>query len=95
MNQRFRKLTDVPAPKLHVWGDGTEANWYDHDCGWMKCNGKQIVAQIAYDYVTGRAGRISYAQKTVCQEHLAKWLKKNPGAKESSPADYKWCRNNF
>jgi len=61
----------------------------------MKCRGKQIVAQIGYDYITGRAGRISDAQKIVCQEHLDKWLKKNPTAKEAVPAEYKWYRNNF
>ena len=47
-----------------------------------------MVAQIAYDYITGRQGRISDAQKVVCKEHLEKWLKTNPSAKELEPIEY-------
>jgi len=80
-NQRY-KFVIMPSPALHIWGDGTLSNFYDYACTWKGCVGQQVIAKIAYDYITGRKGRWSYAEKYVCQKHLDQWLKKNPNAKE-------------
>ncbi len=95
MNHRWRKLLNTPTPELHTYGDGSKAAWCDYECTWAKCHGRQVVAQIGYDYITGRAGRITDAQKVVCQEHLDRWLKKHPTAREAKPAGYEWHQNNF
>jgi hypothetical protein len=87
-NQKWRKINDAPAPHLHKWGDGTLVGFRDHECTTTKCYGKQIVAQTTYSYVTGRQGRTTSAYKFVCEDHLAKFLKKNPEAIEALPVRY-------
>jgi hypothetical protein len=72
-----------------TYGDGRPApGFYDHECTWNKCSQKQIVAQVAYNYVTGRGGRVTDARKRVCQAHLDQFLKTNPTATESEPVAY-------
>lgn len=35
---------------------------------------------LTYHYVTGRAGRTSFAEKAICEQHAQKYLKKEEGS---------------
>jgi len=80
-NYRYQKV-NKPAPSHFKLFDGTISKSYMDACTWKGCEGQQIVAVIAYDYITGKKGRWSYAEKFVCQKHLDQWLKKHPEAQE-------------
>ena len=92
-NHRWYRILDNPAPESFVsdWRknpDGTPATSYNHECSARGCHGKQIVACIMNDYVTGRGGRVSDRRQKVCQACLDKWLKNHPGAKQGE--DWRW-----
>lgn len=92
-NHRWCRILDNPAPEPFEseWRkkpDGTPAIYYHHECSARGCHGKQIVACIMNDYVTGRAGRVSDRRQYVCQAHLDAWLKRHPEAKQRP--DCKW-----
>jgi len=92
-NYRYQ-LVFKPPPTLHIWGDGTKAKWYDNQCAWTGCEGKQIIAEIIYDYITGSKGRWSTNRKFVCKDHLEQWLKKHPKAIKFSGKESRFkCQN--
>lgn len=87
-NFRWQKIAAPPPEKKELtFGTKTRVYYYP-ECTWRGCEGKQIVAQITYDYVTGRAGRVSDARKYVCETHLEIWRKKHPEARELPATEY-------
>ena len=93
-NHRWHRIIGNPAPEgpfESSWQkkpDGTPAIYFNHDCSGRGCHGKQIVAEIIYNYVTGRGGRVSDRRQRVCQDCLDKWLKNHPDAKQSE--SWRW-----
>ena len=55
---------------------GKEGYRYSTVCRMPKCK-EQISHEITYNYVTGRAGRVSWAAKDVCTGHAEKFAAKN------------------
>jgi hypothetical protein len=49
-------------------------HWYE--CSSPRCHGRPAFYST-YDYITGRAGRVSYARKDLCVEHARKFATKN------------------
>ena len=90
-NHRWRAIPDAPAPVKEQLSVGT---YWKHVCGRPKCH-EQIVAQVAYDYITGRSGRVSDAQKYVCAAHLAKFLANTPHARKRQAVAYEHSRRVF
>lgn len=58
---------------------------YDSVCRMPKCK-ERISHQITYNYVTGRAGRVSWAAKDVCTGHAEKFAAKNGVEITDAPA---------
>lgn len=58
---------------------------YDSVCRMPKCK-ETISHQITYNYVTGRAGRVSWAAKDVCTGHAEKFAAKNGVEITDAPA---------
>jgi hypothetical protein len=55
---------------------GREGYAYETICRMPKC-GERIACEIRYSYVTGRAGRTSWAAKNVCTGHAEKFAAKH------------------
>lgn len=61
------------------------AHWYE--CSSPRCHSRPLF-HSTYDYITGRAGRVSYARKDLCVEHARKFAAKNglPFDEQAVPA---------
>ena len=63
------------AATVARWPDLSERSWH-LDCHVSYRCGRRATHLIQYSYVTGRGGRVSYAQKQVCEEHARKFAEK-------------------
>jgi hypothetical protein len=55
---------------------GREDYAYDTICRTPKCR-ERVAYEIRYSYVTGRAGRVSWAAKNVCAQHAERFAAKH------------------
>lgn len=60
---------------LRLLKRGEEKYWFGEKCTAPKCQNKsEFVA--SYKYITGKAGRVSQAEKPLCREHAHKYAVK-------------------
>jgi len=59
---------DRPMPEYYLNGN------YSTKCSYAKCPEKARY-RLTYQYVTGRAGRTTTAEKNICEKHAEKYLK--------------------
>ena len=58
------------------WPEGPRRGEFWSSCSAPLCEGRPLY-QATYDYVTGRAGRVSFARKEYCEKHAQGYAAKH------------------
>jgi len=71
------------ARVMYAAGDRSEL----HTCGTCRCGSKHLATWLAtYRYVTGRAGRVAWARRYLCDDHAERFRRRWQPEEESGPA---------